>query len=447
MMAIITYLIKFSLSVSILYAFYALMLRRLTFYNWNRLFLLCYSLACFFIPFINLDLWFHESDTETNTVINKIPAFNEIVPATGEQRTIQLAVVIFVLGAVVCLVKVLIQYLSLRKLNKHAVLLHQSHDVRIYSSNAGGSFTLGNSIYLDTSVTHSPGDIEKVLQHEMIHVKQKHWIDLLAGELLCLANWFNPFAWLLRASIRQNLEYIADRQVLSKGYDLKEYQYLLVKISGAKYAGIAAHFSLTGLKNRIYMINKIKRARVHLAKFILIFPLLLLVLFAFRTVSHTPVYSMVLISDTIPADSTKDSFELITVNADTVIVNESKFSKGIIYTGDQEIVVIYNNKTKGTITMTMDEWKRNQRENERKYGKLSKPPVPPTAPVPPLAPPPPAQAPPVAPVPPAPVPAEPSVPAGVSEVPVAPVPPVAPSEPSVPTAPSAPLPPKKAKHK
>jgi beta-lactamase regulating signal transducer with metallopeptidase domain len=396
MIDVITYLIKFSLSLTLVYAFYAILLKWLTFYTWNRLYLLFYCLACFFIPFINLDWWIKESESNSHALfLDAIPPFNEVIPANHTSGDLySIVVILFLVGTAFCFVKLILQYTSLRRINRKAILLYQSGNIRIYSSDAAGSFTLGNSIYLDISTDHSPAEIEKVLQHEMIHVKQKHWIDLLAGELLCLVNWFNPFAWVLRASIRQNLEYIADRQVLNKGYDMKEYQYLLLKMSNIQHHGIAAHFSLTGLKNRIYMINKIKSARAHLAKFILIFPLLLLLLFAFRTVQHSPLNAIgVFTADTVAPDSAKE-----------------------------------------TTVITMKDWKKNQRENERKYGKLAKPaapPMPPVAPVPPVAP--------AAPK--APIPVESVQPDVNAEPPVAPVPPEAPVA-SVP-----PVPPTKTKNK
>jgi hypothetical protein len=52
----------------------------------------------------------------------------------------------------------------------------------------------------------------------------------------------------MRKAIRQNLEYIADQQVLLKGYDSRAYQYLLLKVSNLQDFRIAAHFSLTDLK-------------------------------------------------------------------------------------------------------------------------------------------------------------------------------------------------------
>jgi beta-lactamase regulating signal transducer with metallopeptidase domain len=155
-----------------------------------------------------------DKQENTNAALQAIPSFNQLVPAITTNNINQVIFIFFVIGCAAALLKLIFQFLSLQRIKTSAVLLHQEGKFRIYSTNAGSSFSLGNNIYLDTAANHSPDEIEKVLQHEMIHVKQRHWIDLLVGELLCIVNWFNPFAWLMRAAIRQNLEYIADRQVL-----------------------------------------------------------------------------------------------------------------------------------------------------------------------------------------------------------------------------------------
>jgi hypothetical protein len=55
-------------------------------------------------------------------------------------------------------------------------------------------------------------------------------VDILLAELFVIFNWYNPFAWLIRFSIRQNLEFIADQQVLAGGMDRKSYQYHLLEV-------------------------------------------------------------------------------------------------------------------------------------------------------------------------------------------------------------------------
>ena len=69
---------------------------------------------------------------------------------------------------------------------------------------------------------------------------------------------YNPFAWLIRYSIRQNLEFIADRQVVGNGLNKKDYQYHLLKVIGQARNRLANNFNFYSLKKRITMMNKMR---------------------------------------------------------------------------------------------------------------------------------------------------------------------------------------------
>jgi hypothetical protein len=86
----------------------------------------------------------------------------------------------------------------------------------------------------------------------------------------------------MRYAIRQNLEFLADDQVLKNGLDKKQYQYLLLKVIGNRQFSVAANFNFSSLKNRIAMMNKLKSAKLHLIKFLFILPLLAVLLISFR---------------------------------------------------------------------------------------------------------------------------------------------------------------------
>src|ERR1044072_1992850 len=76
------YLLKLTISLSIVYLFYQLFLRRLTFYNWNRWYLLIYSMACFVIPFINLFTIIGDRPAlRESPLIYYIPAITQMTPA------------------------------------------------------------------------------------------------------------------------------------------------------------------------------------------------------------------------------------------------------------------------------------------------------------------------------------------------------------------------------
>jgi len=287
----IQYLIKFSISVGLLYLFYYVVLLPLTFYQWNRFYLVCYSLLSFVIPFINITEWLTVKNIDNSYLVNSIPAVDKLTSHSfntlGERNILSpvlswnFAGLLFIAGAFIMLTRISYQYLSLRALKRKAVLL-KTGDFKFYDvNNAIAPFSFANAIFINSRL-YNEEEFNKILEHEFVHVKQKHTIDIVVAELICVVNWFNPFAWLIRKSIRQNLEFIADKNVLDGGIDSRQYQYLLLKVMGLPQYSITNNFSFSSLKKRIAMMNKMKTARVHLVKFVFILPLLAVMLLAFR---------------------------------------------------------------------------------------------------------------------------------------------------------------------
>ena len=108
-------------------------------------------------------------------------------------------------------------------------------------------FSFGNAVFINSEL-HSEDELREIIRHEFVHVKQRHTLDILWSEWLCIINWYNPFAWMLKRSIRQNLEFIADNKVLQNGVDRKQYQYLLLKVIGNNHFSIAPKFNFSSLK-------------------------------------------------------------------------------------------------------------------------------------------------------------------------------------------------------
>ncbi|HSC40250.1 MAG TPA: M56 family metallopeptidase, partial [Chitinophagaceae bacterium] len=294
MPVLFTYLLKFSVGLAVVYLFYQLVLRRLTFYQWNRFYLLGYSLLCFALPFINVENWIQQPGVPDSELITIIPALVQY-PAVGHMVTMAAVpaathtlnvydwiTIALTAGTALMLVRLLVLFLSLRRLRRKSVLLGGDEQVRLFETEAAiNPFSFGSSVYFNAS-RHTEEELQQIIRHEYVHVRQRHTIDLLVAELLCLVNWYNPFAWMMRYSIRQNLEFIADNKVVENGMDRKAYQYLLLKVVGISHYRIANHFNFSNLKKRIVMMNKMKTARLHLTRFLFVLPLLAVLLLAFR---------------------------------------------------------------------------------------------------------------------------------------------------------------------
>lgn len=280
------YLLKLSISLAVVYLFYALVLRRLTFHAWNRWYLLGYSLLAFFIPFINISPMLERGDWNENTVVQLIPVVGnyEVVKPASAIDGWAVCLLLLMAGVVFMLARLLIQYLSFLHIRKSSQLISDGN-VKIYQVDKQIiPFSFGRSIFINQD-QHSEHELKEIIRHEFIHVKQRHTADILWSEVLCMLNWYNPFAWMIRQAIRQNLEFIADHQVLKAGLDRRQYQYLLLKVVGVPAFAIANQFNFSSLKKRIAMMNRMRSAKVHLIKFLFVLPLVTILLLAFRSVA------------------------------------------------------------------------------------------------------------------------------------------------------------------
>jgi hypothetical protein len=134
-------------------------------------------------------------------------------------------------------------------------------------------FSFFNSIVLSEKTLSNP-NLRLIVTHEKIHVQEKHTLDILLAEILFLLQWFNPFAWLIKDAVKNNLEYKTDEQV-AKTTDVKTYQLAMVALADKK--GVAPFLTAMNgsqLKNRIIMMKKKTENRYAWLKQLVVLPLL-----------------------------------------------------------------------------------------------------------------------------------------------------------------------------
>lgn len=288
------YLIKLNIALAAIYLLYQLLYRRLTFYGYNRWYLLLYPAAALFIPLINISPILNAPSNAAQPIVGWMPTIDNYDSATFsgvvnmgamvnksyDWSLLIICMVVIVSG--VLLLRLLLQLISLKAIKRNAVLLYSMNGVDIYSmSEAKAPFSFMRSIFINKDA-YTTAETAEIIRHEMVHATQWHSIDILFSELLCIVNWFNPFVWMLRKMVRQNLEFLADNNVLQKGGDKKSYQYLLLKVVGQPSCRIANSFNLSNLKKRIVMMNKNNSTKMSVASFLFVVPLMLVLLLAFR---------------------------------------------------------------------------------------------------------------------------------------------------------------------
>lgn len=318
----IDYIIKLNICLAVVYLFYQLLLRRLTFYNWNRWYLMGYTVFSFIIPLINVMPSLQTTQLESAGLIQWIPVVNFSAPRqTGFFENLSLWHWVktgLAIGSLILLCRFLVRLLAFAKMKKGAQLLSDA-GTKIYKLHGEAApFSFGNAIFINTDM-HEAGELEDIIRHEFVHVKQKHSIDIIWCELLCVINWFNPLVWLIRHNVRQNLEFLADDSVLQNGLDKKEYQYLLLKVIGNRQFAFTSHFNFSSLKKRIVMMNTVKSAGLHLTRFLFLLPVIAVLLLSFRNEmnrnTQQPAAEFIKLKDMVKDDN---SVQLFKAGVDTI---------------------------------------------------------------------------------------------------------------------------------
>jgi bla regulator protein BlaR1 len=284
MPALFVFLLKVNIALLIFCLGYYLVLRRLTFYTLNRVYLGVAIIFSSVYPLINVNSFVERHHIPvSNTIVNwKAPAVNFVEPIIQQPGYWLWAEMIFWIGAALFAMRLMIQLLSLYKLYKNSKPGKiQDHEVRIIDADIS-PFSFWQSIYINPA-NLNPGDLESVLQHEQVHVKEWHTMDILLTEISVIFYWFNPGIWLMKKAVRENIEFITDRKILQKGTDSKAYQYSLLNVSftATASAGITNHFNFSTLKKRIKMMNAKRSANVNLTRYAFLLPAVLICLFAF----------------------------------------------------------------------------------------------------------------------------------------------------------------------
>jgi TonB-dependent SusC/RagA subfamily outer membrane receptor len=302
MPALLIYLLKANIALTLFYLAYRLGLRRLTFYVLNRFFLLTGIVCASVFPLIDVNALLQRHQ-QIVTVVEYVPDLSALQAQAPAGITIwHLLVYIFWTGVTVMGIRFLMQLLSLWRIHHKAhTIVIQQQPVKMLDRPLN-PFSFFRNIYINPSL-HPATELDAILQHEQVHVKEWHTIDVLVAELNNIFYWFNPGAWLMRTAIRENLEFITDRRMLQQGVDPKAYQYNLVKVSGIPYAtAIANNFNFSHLKNRIKMMNRKRSAKYNILRYLVLGSVVVIALlslnFSRAAFNHK---HLTLVTDTVPA--------------------------------------------------------------------------------------------------------------------------------------------------
>ncbi|WP_343694221.1 M56 family metallopeptidase [Flavobacterium sp.] len=275
MEALLVYILKSAGLIALFYCAYYFLLRKETFFNSNRWFLLMGLITSVVLPFVVYTkiIWVDP------TPITNVNFFNGDVIQNTEKESFEFnwiyaVITIYCIGFLVLMLKFALDFYKLNSVLK-GKKIHQQADFKFIDTTENiAPFSYFEYIVYNSSM-YTSSELENIIEHEKVHSDQNHTIDVLVSRAFCMLFWFNPIIWLYKKAITQNLEFIADKEAAKKLSDKKAYQYTLLKITTHESCvAITNHFYQSLIKKRIVMLNKNQSKKRNSWKYYVILPAL-----------------------------------------------------------------------------------------------------------------------------------------------------------------------------
>ncbi|MFV8366399.1 M56 family metallopeptidase [Flavobacterium sp. XS1P27] len=316
MEAFYIYLIKSSGLIALFYLAYHFMLRKETFFTSNRWFLLLGLFTSVLLPLVIFTKIIWVEPTPVNYDWSSLPITTTVNEDHTEEYIYRGLAVLYCMGALYLLTKFGIDFYSLQKVFKGKLIKRQADFKFIDVQDNLAPFSFFNTIVYNSSL-YSSSELENILEHEKVHSEQNHTVDVLLSRLFCILFWFNPFIWLYKKAILQNLEFIADSEATKKISDKKAYQFTLLKITTHQNCvAITNHFYQSLIKKRIVMLNKNQSKKSNSWKYTLVLPALVafVSLFQIEVIAQEKKSEQII---TEPSKTNENSVDVYKINKNT----------------------------------------------------------------------------------------------------------------------------------
>lgn len=293
------YLLESSFCLIIFFGFYSLFLKKETYFQFNRFYLIISALFSLLIPIINIDFTraSHFAGAEQlYPIIHKVHTFqvglNQTIAQESNMLHISIADVItwiYMAGFFVMLLKLMSGLFKLFGIiNRSPKMKDKDHTLLISNDVPAASF-FSYVFWQDKQDKNDP--VQKtIMDHEMVHVRQWHSLDVIVMELMVIVKWFNPLIYLFRNSLKQTHEFIADQYVTDQICDKITYaNILLTNKARVDLPPVSNHF-YGHIRERIEMLSSKKSKWTNKLKYLAAFPLaiMLLSLFSFNLSDRLP---------------------------------------------------------------------------------------------------------------------------------------------------------------
>lgn len=262
MTSVLPYIIKVIIISAILYGYYYLALRNKTYHHYNRFYLLASIALSVLLPLVQLNF----TGTAENNYMVIFLQTDLIAEAPVVQksslflwnRQLILAAAYF-LVVTVLVILFIVSLIRLYKVRKNGIRIFYEDHTLIKTKAEGTPFSFFRNIFWDVQTPVDSLDGERMMMHELVHVKQNHSLDKLIVNLVQIIFWFNPVFWMVKRELNIIHEFLADKESFTEEH-LDQFSRMTLQAAYPGYGWPANNtFFSSNLKRRIMMILKNNR--------------------------------------------------------------------------------------------------------------------------------------------------------------------------------------------
>ena len=283
------YLLKSTILSGVFFGYYTLFLKNTIYHAYNRFYLLASMALSLAIPFFKLSMF---SVTEEQVAgakhvliyLTQLPAS----PVQDENISWEIIIIATISSLFLCyLVYSVLRIFRLKAKNSHTQM---GEFTFIETDLDEAPFSFFSNLFWKKSISMEDESGQKILKHELAHIREKHSWDRLFSQIICAVFWMNPFNWFIQKELQNIHEFIADREAVGAGEVDAFAKMLLQTHYGNHFLNPSHSFYYSSIKRRIIMLTISQSPKYAYLRKVAVLPMLafILALFSIQLSAQKP---------------------------------------------------------------------------------------------------------------------------------------------------------------
>ena len=281
-------MIQYLLAVTICWAVFLVaykgIFQKVTFFQYNRIYLVSSFLGGLLIPLIAKLFYVSETINLARSFV--LPEIflpgdsQQVLLESGSQVNLSWLWMIYLTGAIITLAKLIYGLFKIYTYYRNGVKVKNEFFTRVNTNKIHPPFSFFKCVFISSKLPVND-KINQILKHETAHINQWHSLDILLIELIQIILWFHPLVYFYKQAIKQSHEFYADAYA-TQDASKDDYRALLAEHSPtALEINLSNQFFSSKIKKRLVMIQKTKTSRNFILLYLLSIPILGILMLSF----------------------------------------------------------------------------------------------------------------------------------------------------------------------